>query len=73
MKAPISQTAAKLVLAVTILTAAAVNASAQQNKPNILVLWGDDIGGFNISAMRAAAGARGSFMMPASVRTAVAV
>ena len=25
-------------------------ASAQQQKPNILVIWGDDIGGFNISA-----------------------
>ena len=23
---------------------------AQQNKPNILVIWGDDIGSFNISA-----------------------
>lgn len=26
------------------------NASAQQKKPNILVIWGDDIGQFNISA-----------------------
>ncbi len=25
-------------------------AFAQQKKPNILVIWGDDIGGFNISA-----------------------
>jgi arylsulfatase len=25
-------------------------ASAQTKKPNILVIWGDDIGGFNISA-----------------------
>jgi arylsulfatase len=25
-------------------------ASAEANKPNILVIWGDDIGGFNISA-----------------------
>ena len=24
--------------------------SAQQKKPNILIIWGDDIGGFNISA-----------------------
>lgn len=23
---------------------------AKQGKPNILILWGDDIGGFNISA-----------------------
>ena len=29
---------------------AADPASAQQKKPNILVIWGDDIGGFNISA-----------------------
>jgi arylsulfatase len=26
------------------------DASAQEKKPNILVIWGDDIGGFNISA-----------------------
>jgi arylsulfatase len=25
-------------------------AQAQARKPNILVIWGDDIGGFNISA-----------------------
>ena len=28
----------------------ALPAAAQQKKPNILVIWGDDIGGFNISA-----------------------
>ena len=26
------------------------NAHAQQKKPNILVIWGDDIGQFNVSA-----------------------
>ncbi|MFN9984024.1 MAG: sulfatase-like hydrolase/transferase, partial [Pirellula sp.] len=26
------------------------NAQAQQKKPNILVIWGDDIGQFNVSA-----------------------
>ena len=26
------------------------DASAETKKPNILVIWGDDIGGFNISA-----------------------
>ena len=26
------------------------DASAQTKKPNILVIWGDDIGGFNINA-----------------------
>lgn len=25
-------------------------ASAQEKKPNILIIWGDDIGGFNVSA-----------------------
>jgi arylsulfatase len=29
---------------------AAFQLNAQQKKPNILVIWGDDIGGFNISA-----------------------
>ena len=32
------------------LALAAVPAHAQAKKPNILVIWGDDIGGFNISA-----------------------
>jgi arylsulfatase A-like enzyme len=32
------------------LALAAVPAYAQAKKPNILVIWGDDIGGFNISA-----------------------
>jgi arylsulfatase A-like enzyme len=30
--------------------AKAADASKQQEKPNIVVIWGDDIGGFNISA-----------------------
>jgi len=30
--------------------AAATSAAAQQKKPNILVIWGDDIGIHNISA-----------------------
>src|SRR5260370_21610157 len=30
--------------------AGAANAKAQQKKPNILIIWGDDIGEFNISA-----------------------
>jgi len=34
---------------------AAATASAQAaDRPNILVIWGDDIGGFNISAYTAA-------------------
>jgi arylsulfatase len=28
----------------------ALQLNAQQKKPNILIIWGDDIGGFNISA-----------------------
>ncbi|MFM0413120.1 arylsulfatase [Paraburkholderia aromaticivorans] len=32
------------------LVAATFPAVAQQSKPNILIIWGDDIGGFNISA-----------------------
>ena len=32
------------------LVAMAAPAAAQSKKPNILVIWGDDIGGFNISA-----------------------
>jgi len=40
-----------LVLAAAVmLTASAAPASAQSKKPNILVIWGDDIGWFNISA-----------------------
>ena len=29
---------------------AAANAQAQQNKPNILIIWGDDVGWYNVSA-----------------------
>ena len=37
------------VFAIGLLAGAADNASAQQKKPNILVIWGDDIGTWNIS------------------------
>ena len=30
--------------------ALAASASAQKKKPNILIIWGDDIGQFNVSA-----------------------
>ncbi|MEQ8700200.1 MAG: arylsulfatase [Bauldia litoralis] len=45
------QTIAKLAAA-TFLTAAVLSGASAQTpeKPNILVIWGDDIGGFNISA-----------------------
>ncbi len=33
-----------------VLTATPLLAAAQGSKPNILIIWGDDIGGFNISA-----------------------
>jgi len=36
--------------AALLLAAAPAAAQAQKAKPNILVIWGDDIGGFNISA-----------------------
>jgi arylsulfatase len=39
-----------LALAATVCTLAAAPAHAQAAKPNILVIWGDDIGQFNISA-----------------------
>jgi arylsulfatase len=32
--------------------AAFTGSAIAQDKPNILVIWGDDIGGFNISALR---------------------
>jgi hypothetical protein len=38
------------VLALLGLLSAGHVASAQQKKPNILVIWGDDVGWFNISA-----------------------
>ena len=40
---------ARVVLAL-LATFAAGTAWAEQQKPNILIIWGDDIGGFNISA-----------------------
>jgi len=32
------------------MTLAVLSAAAAQDKPNILVIWGDDIGQFNVSA-----------------------
>ncbi|MDH4054316.1 MAG: arylsulfatase [Gammaproteobacteria bacterium] len=40
----------KSVAAILVLVACAGSASAQDKKPNILVIWGDDIGWYNISA-----------------------
>jgi arylsulfatase len=39
-----------LLLAVLALAAAPADAQTTGKKPNILIIWGDDIGGFNISA-----------------------
>ncbi len=39
-----------LFIAVAIVALSAVTAQAQSKKPNILVIWGDDIGQFNVSA-----------------------
>ena len=40
----------KALSVVAVAAAAAAPALAQTKKPNILVIWGDDIGQFNISA-----------------------
>ena len=37
-------------LCTTLMAAVALSATAQENKPNILVIWGDDIGPYNVSA-----------------------
>ena len=39
-----------LVLSMILISAVAISANAQDKKPNILVIWGDDIGQSNISA-----------------------
>jgi len=39
-----------MALAAAVQMLATAPAAAQQKKPNILVIWGDDIGQFNISA-----------------------
>ena len=39
-----------LLLAVLALAAGPADAQTTGKKPNILIIWGDDIGGFNISA-----------------------
>ena len=39
-----------VIIAVSLLVVRSERASAQQKKPNILVIWGDDIGQFNVSA-----------------------
>jgi arylsulfatase len=48
-----SSSPARIVLAIlgVVLATASVHASTKQKKPNILVIWGDDIGQFNISAI----------------------
>ncbi len=48
MKSGLLRSLGAALLAVALLTTGA--AQAQTGKPNILVIWGDDIGGFNISA-----------------------
>ena len=48
MKRPLLSGLLRAIAALTVALAAATGASAQ-GKPNILVLWGDDIGTWNIS------------------------
>ena len=45
-----SKLALLVCVALGLVAAAPMDALAQDKKPNILVIWGDDIGGFNISA-----------------------
>ena len=40
----------KIPLAILLFTAVSIIADAQQKKPNILIIWGDDIGYWNVSA-----------------------
>ena len=40
----------QLLIAVALALGLSVSAQAQNTKPNFLIIWGDDIGGFNISA-----------------------
>jgi arylsulfatase len=49
----LSSSTARIVLAIlgVALATASAHASTTQKKPNILVIWGDDIGQFNISAI----------------------
>ena len=44
------RTAGRIAAAAVLVAAGAASASAQASKPNILVIWGDDIGQFNINA-----------------------
>ncbi len=39
-----------VIAAIGLLTLSSVAAAAAQDKPNILIIWGDDIGQSNISA-----------------------
>ena len=39
-----------LVLSMILISVVTISANAQDKKPNILVIWGDDIGRSNISA-----------------------
>jgi arylsulfatase len=47
---PVSRSMLSALAVVLVLSAWGMPANAQQKKPNILVIWGDDIGQFNLSA-----------------------
>ena len=49
MKRPLLSSLLRTIAAMAVALAAATGAWAQ-GKPNILIIWGDDIGQFNISA-----------------------
>ena len=40
----------RIPLAIFVFTTMSIIADAQQKKPNILIIWGDDIGYWNVSA-----------------------
>ena len=40
----------RVAVCLSLLLSLAATAQAQQKKPNILIIWGDDIGQFNVSA-----------------------
>ena len=50
MKHCLSLTRHSLVLALLLVFSGAANGQQQNQRPNILIIWGDDVGTYNISA-----------------------
>jgi arylsulfatase len=51
MKFPYSPVRIFLAILGLVLVSGSASAAEKQKKPNILIIWGDDIGQFNISAI----------------------